>query len=109
MLNVKRRTSFKGILAIGSADAFFESSSPDKLVKYEEIVGKKFHIPLEAICCHSSTTSSQLSLGDLVAVLNAHQFTLHRGCHYREWNAYRTLQLVSEGMSRALGKDLYAA
>lgn len=109
MLNVKRRTSFKGILAIGSVDAFFaRSSSHDKLVKYEEIVGKKFHIPLEAIFCYySSKTISQLSLGDLVAVLNAHQFTLHRGCHYREWNAYRTLQLVSEGMmSRALAKDL---
>jgi hypothetical protein len=85
MLNVKRRTSFKGILAIGSADAFFaRSSSHDKLAKYEEIVGKKFHIPLEAIYCYSSKTISQLSLGDLVAVLNAHQFTLHRGCHYRE-------------------------
>jgi hypothetical protein len=67
MLNVKRRTSFKGILAIGSADAFFESSSHDKLVKYEEIVDKKFHIPLEAIfaataqrlfrSCHLATSS----------------------------------------------------
>lgn len=107
MLKVKRRSHLDRILAIGSAETFFEQAvGPCKLVKYEEMIGKKFNIPLEAICCYSGNAFSKLSFGELVAILNAHHSTIHSGCRYREWSAYRLVELARKGLDKALGKEL---
>ncbi len=107
MLKVKKRSNSDGILAIGSAETFFEHHvDPCRLVNYESRIGKKFHIPLEAICCYSANAFSKLSLGDLVTVLNAHQSTIHRNCRYREWHPHRFIELACNGLDRALGSEL---
>jgi len=106
MLKVKKRSDFAGMLAIGSAESFFEQSvEHTRLVKYEEMIGKKFHIPLEAICCYSENAVSQLSLGELVTILNAHH-SIQDGYHYREWEARNFLELAYKGIDHALGTDL---
>lgn len=107
MLKVKRRSDFKGILAIGSAEAFFEHPvDPCKLVRYEEMVGKEFQIPLEAICCYSENAFSRLSLGDLVAILNSHHSTIHGDCRYMEWDPQKLVELARKGLDKALGDEL---
>jgi hypothetical protein len=107
MLKVKRRSNFGGILAIGTAESFFEQSVEHvRLVKYEEIIGKKFHIPLEAVCCYSANAIANLSLGELVAILNAHHSTIHNNCHYREWEPHMFIELAHKGIDHALGSDL---
>lgn len=106
MLKVKKRSSCNGILAIGSAETFFEhAGGPCKLVKYEEMVGKKFQIPLEAICCYSKNAIARMSLVELVAILNAHHSTIH-GDRYKEWSPHRIIELARKGLDGALGNEL---
>jgi len=107
MLKVKRRSNFGGILAIGTAESFFEQSIEHvRLVKYEEIIGKKFHIPLEAVCCYSANAIAKLSLGELVTILNAHHSTIHSDSRYREWEPHMFIELAHKGIDRALGSEL---
>lgn len=107
MLDVKKKSDCSGIVAIGSAEAFFEHAvDPCKLIKYEEMIGRKFQIPLEAVCCYSANAISRLSLGQLVAILNAHHSTIHNGCRHREWQPYRIIDLLRGGLEKELGADL---
>ncbi len=107
MLKIKRRYDFNGILAIGTAEVFFEHAvDPCKLISYEEMVGEKFEIPLEAICCYSENTISKLSLAEIVAILDAHYSTIHRGCHYRKWHPQMIVALARRGLEKHLGPEL---
>ncbi len=104
ILKVKKRSSFNGILAIGSAENFFEyPDGPQKLVKYEEVVGKKFSIPLESICCYSEKAIDSLSLVDLLALLNAHHSIIYRQLDYQDWEPTEIIEFARWGMDRALG------
>jgi len=106
MVKVKRRSNFNGILAMGSAENFFEfPSDQDKLVKYEEMAGKRFHIPLESICCYSQKAFDSLSLGNLLAILNAHYSTVHRNSRYEQWYPQNIVELARRGMNKALGDN----
>jgi len=106
-IRVKRRSSFDGVLAIGSAENFIGSPSDhDKLVKYEEMVGKKFEIPLEAICCYSSKAFEAISLGNLLSILNAHHSIAHGGTNTDEWDPLGIIELAQKGMSRAVGEEV---
>ncbi|HXG06114.1 MAG TPA: hypothetical protein VNI77_02170, partial [Nitrososphaera sp.] len=107
MLRIKKRSDFGGILAIGTAEEFFEQAAdPCKLVSYEKMVGKKFDIPLEAICCYSENSIASLSLSELVAILDAHYSTIHRGGHYRKWHPHMILALAHSGLEKHLGAEL---
>ena len=106
-IKVKRRSCFDGVLAIGSAENFIGSPSDhDKLVKYEEMVGKKFQIPFEAICCYSTRAFEAISLGNLLSILNAHHSVAHSGADRDEWDPLRIIVLAHKGMSRALGEEV---
>lgn len=104
MLRLKKRSDFNGILAIGSAENFFDSSGDqDKLVKYEEIIGKRFSIPLEAVCCYSERAFGMLSLGNLLAILNAHYSTVQSASATQEWNPQEIIKAAKKGIDRVLG------
>jgi hypothetical protein len=106
-IKVKRRSSFDGVLAIGSAENFIGSASVhDKLVKYEEMVGKKFEIPFEAVCCYSLRAFEAISLGNVLAILNAHHSVAHSGANLEEWDPLRIIDLAHSGMSKAVGKEV---
>ncbi|MGH9991113.1 MAG: MEDS domain-containing protein [Nitrososphaera sp.] len=106
MVKVKKRSIFNGILAMGSVENFFESPSyHEKLVKYEEMGGKKFNIPLEAICCYSQRAFEMLSLPNLLGVLNAHYSTVHSQSGSLEWDPQVIVELARRGMKRAFGSD----
>ncbi len=106
MIKVKKRSNFNGILAMGSAENFFESPSyQEKLVKYEEMGGKKFNIPLEAICCYSQRAFEMLSLPNLLGILNAHYSTVHSRSGSIEWDPRIIAELTRRGMKRGFGTD----
>jgi hypothetical protein len=106
ILKVKRKAKVDGILAIGSAESFFENGSHKKLLAYEQLIGKSFQIPVEAICCYDAQSVSALELDDLAAILNAHHSTIHRGCSYHEWNPSMITELARVGIDRVLGSDM---
>lgn len=106
-IKVKRHSCFDGVLAIGSAENFIYSPSDhDKLVKYEEMIGKKFQIPLEAICCYSSKAFEAISLGNVLSILNAHHSIAHGGSNMDEWDPLRIIELAQKGMSRTVGEEV---
>lgn len=103
MLKVKKASDFKGILAIGSAENFFDPAiDPCKLVKYEGMVGKRFHISFEGICCYSENAVDRLSLGHLVSILNSHFSTIHKDQLYKQWQPTRVLELTHEILAKEL-------
>jgi hypothetical protein len=106
MLKAKKKGRFEGILAIGNAETLAESGMEQNLVKYEQGIGARFQIPLEAVCCYNAKSIARLSLGGLVSILNAHHSTVHHGDRYREWDPRRAVSLASAGISKALGEDL---
>jgi hypothetical protein len=48
----------------------------------------------------------QLSLEDLVTILNAHHSTIHRNRHYKEWHPCGFIELARNGLDKALGDEL---
>lgn len=107
ILKIRNRSDFDGILAIGTAEVFFEHAiDPCKLIKYEKMVGQKFAIPLEAICCYSEDSISKLSLAEVIAILDAHHSTIHRGSQYRKWHPQKIVSLARRGLERHLGAEL---
>jgi hypothetical protein len=104
MLKVRKASDFKGMLAIGSVEAFFDHHvDPCKLVEYEGMVGKKFHIPFEGICCYSENAINNLSLGHMASILNSHYSTIHRAQPYKTWQPERILELTCSVVARELG------
>ena len=105
ILKVKRKAKVDGILAIGSAGTFFENASHKKLLAYEQLIGKSFQIPVEAICCYDAQSVSALALDDFAAILNAHHSIIHYQCQYQEWNPSMIVGLARAGIDRALGAE----
>ena len=106
-IKVKRRSGFSGVLAIGSAENFLGSQSDhEKLVKYEEMVGKKFEIPLEAICCYSARAFDTISFGNVISILNAHHSIAHTGARMDEWYPHSIFELAQKGMSKSVGEEV---
>jgi hypothetical protein len=98
-----KRSNFKGIVAIGAADVFTDTNNQQKLVEYEQIIGKKFNMPLETVCCYNSKSIDSLSLTHLILILNSHRCTIHDGWVYREWHIHRLTKVVGAGLDRSLG------
>ena len=69
------------------------------------MAGKRFHIPLESICCYSQKAFDSLSLGNLLAILNAHYSTVHRNSRYEQWYPQNIVELARRGMNKALGDN----
>jgi hypothetical protein len=106
ILKVKRKAKADGILAIGSAGTFFENASHKKLLAYEQLIGKSFQIPVEAICCYDAQSVSALALDDFAAILNAHHSIIHYQCQYQEWSPSRIVELARLGIDRSLGAEM---
>lgn len=106
MLGIKRRSNFDGILAIGSAENFLDGpTSHDKLLKYEEMIGKKFAIQFECVCCYSEGALEKLSFGQFFSILNSHFSTVHDTTQLLEWNPKEIVGIAKKGIVAALGGD----
>jgi hypothetical protein len=106
ILKLKKK-GFEKILVVGSLEPFFESGDyTDKLIKYELAVGERFQTSLEAIvCCYDRKTADRLATRQIIALLNAHQFTLHDGWVYQQWDSDRILQIISAALDKSLGQS----
>jgi hypothetical protein len=103
MLKLKKNSNFAGILALGSAENFLtQPQDHEKLVKYEQMIGTRFNIPFESVCCYSEKALESISLSNLFAILNAHYSTVHTSAS-RQWDPYEIIGISKKGIDSAFG------
>lgn len=99
-------TKAKGVLAVGSLDAFVRDSQQQECVQeYEEKVGKKFQTLIEAVCCYNADSISDTSISTLIAILNAHEYTIHHDnrATYSEWKGDKLQNVLASALNKVLG------
>jgi hypothetical protein len=67
------------------------------------INGEFNNVLFEQICCYDVNLIEKLSFADLVHLLNAHSYTIHKGGIYTEWCQQKLLNLVHRGVIKAIG------
>lgn len=102
------RGSFKGFVAMGMpAESFFISDLDNQqLVRYETLASKQYKGGLEAMCIYTTEMLQRMPLRHVIALLNAHQNTGHRGARLREWNIERGISILKQGLNSALGPNV---
>lgn len=103
--DVRSRSGRQRIVVIGTTKVFFETDNFEKLRLYESTGGKKFSdTSLEAICCYDTKFFSELSLKDIINVLDYHENVIYSGGVYTKWHPSMILELIKRGIDRALGQ-----
>jgi hypothetical protein len=107
LLKIKKHSNFAGMLALGSAENFMTSASDhEKLVRYEQLIGTRFSISFESVCCYSEKALKSLSLANVFLILNAHYGTVHT-TNSNQWSPDEIIGISKKGMDSAFGgKDV---
>ena len=116
--SVSKRGKFKRVMVMGMPHAaFFDSrENQQKLIEYEEQVAKHYDGGVQVFCCYTKELIDKLPLGYLLRLLAAHQDTAissndnnNQGRFGRNnQNISRTIDLIEEGLTEALGKETCA-
>src|SRR5918992_1006613 len=96
--SVSKRGKFKRVMVMGMPHAaFFDSrENQQKLIEYEEQVAKHYDGGVQVFCCYTKELIDKLPLGYLLRLLAENQ------------NIPRTIDLIEEGLTEALGKETCA-
>lgn len=101
---IKAQSGCQCILAIGTAKMFLDSQNVEKLIAYEEKVGRNFgDMPLDALCCYEADSFSALELKDIIHILNHHEYTIYQGGIFLQWQPRMILTLLERAIDGALG------
>jgi hypothetical protein len=117
--SVSKKGKFKRVMVMGMPHAaFFDSrENQQKLIEYEEQVAKHYDGGVQVFCCYTKELIDKLPLGYLLRLLAAHQDTaissngnssqgsFGRNNHH---NIPRTIDLIEEGLTEALGRETCA-
>ena len=118
--SVSKKGKFKRIMVMGMPHAsFFDSrENQKKLIEYEEQVAKHYDATFQVFCCYTKELIDKLPLGYLLRLLAAHQDTgisnnnnnnnnnNNQGSFgTNNQNVQRTIDLIEEGLTKALGKE----
>lgn len=96
-------TKAKGVVAIGSVDVFIKHGEHERVIEYEQAIGRKFDTPTEAVCCYRADSLSDTSASALIAILNAHQYVFHDNAEYSEWEDGKLQSVMTSAFSRVFG------
>ena len=99
------------IVMIVTPEQFFERGIYPLYLDYERlladdntIINDEFNnVLFEKICCYDVNLIEKLSFADLIHLLNAHSYTIHKGGIYTEWSQQKLLNLVHRGVIKAIG------
>jgi hypothetical protein len=119
--SVSKKGKFKRVMVMGMPHAsFFDSrENQKKLIEYEEQVAKHYDGTFQVFCCYTKELIDKLPLGYLLRLLAAHQDTAisnnnnnnnnNQGSFgTNNQNVQRTIDLIEEGLTEALGKETCA-
>ena len=99
------------IVMIIKPQQFFERGLYPLYLDYERVSddnntiinGEFNNIIFEKICCYDVDLIEKLSFADLIHLLNAHSYTIHKEGVYTEWSQQKLLNLVHRGVIKAIG------
>lgn len=101
-----QETQVKGVIAIGSIDAAVEwkgGESMEHALEYERQTGKKFESPIEAVCVYTAEALCAVPVSTIIAILNAHKYTIHDNAEYSEWGDDKLGEVLSAAFEKVLG------
>ena len=76
LLKEKRRAGFAGLRVVGEMDTFFDYGKVEELLKYEELLGRRFEMDLSALCLY---TTDRLSCEQFSRICQAHGHLISKG------------------------------
>src|SRR5918911_1117300 len=102
---VSRTANIKGKVLINSPDSFFEAQEFDKFLEFEHRLGRKFEDDFLMACWYRKKWAQNLSFSQIIHLLTAHNRTVHKNAQFQMLNTDRILQIISEGIDKAVEQD----
>ncbi|HXG07415.1 MAG TPA: MEDS domain-containing protein [Nitrososphaera sp.] len=101
--DIKEKSGCQGIIVIGTPRLFIDTNNIDKLMMYERQIGRKFNIPLEAVCCYDAVGFSKLGFTNMIRFLNYHEYTIYQGGVFFQWQPSMILRIIDRAIDDVLG------
>ena len=95
----------EGVVLFNSPSNFFQKGEFDKFLEFEHKLGRRFNNNFEMICWYKRRWIQSLSFSQLVSLLATHNRSIHKNVHLQTLNTDRTIELISEGINKALKQD----
>ncbi|HEX7032941.1 MAG TPA: MEDS domain-containing protein [Nitrososphaera sp.] len=101
--DIKEKSGCQGVVVIGTPKLFIDTNNIDKLMIYERQIGRRFNMPLEAVCCYDAVAFSKLGFTNMIRHLNFHEYTIYQGGVYLQWQPSMILRIIDRAIDDALG------
>ena len=96
----------EGKVLFNSPSNFFQADKIDKFLEFERTLGTRFDDDnFRMICWYKKRWLQKLSFSYLVHLLAAHNQSIHNNAQFQTWDVDRTIQVISEGINKALEQD----
>lgn len=96
----------EGKILFNSPSNFFQADKIDKFLEFEHTLGTRFNDDtFGMICWYKKRWIQNLSFSHLVHLLAAHNQSIHKHAQFQTWDVDRTIQVISEGINKALEQD----
>ena len=96
----------KGKVFFNSPSNFFQADKFDKFLEFEHTLGTRFDDDsFHMICWYKKRWIQNISFSHLVHLLAAHNQSIHKNAQFQTWDIDRTIELISEGINKALEQD----
>jgi hypothetical protein len=96
----------EGKVLFNSPSNFFQADKIDKFLEFERTLGTRFDDDnFRMICWYKKRWIQKLSFSHLVHLLAAHNQSIHKNSQFQTWDIDRTIEVISEGINKALEQD----
>lgn len=95
----------EGVVLFNSPSNFFQKGEFNKFLEFEHKIGRRFNNNFQMICWYKRRWIQSLSFSQLVSLLATHNRSIHKNVQLQTLNADRTIELISEGINKALKQD----
>jgi hypothetical protein len=76
LIKEKRKAGFAGLRVVGEMDAFFDYGKVEELLKYEELLGRRFEMDFSGLCLYNT---ERLDDEHLSRICQAHGHVISKG------------------------------
>ncbi len=104
-LEAKTPKNIEGKVLFNSPGNFFQAKQFDKFLEFEHTLGKEFDGDFHMICWYRRKWLQSLSFPQLVRLIDTHHRSVHSNVQFQTWNTDRTIEVISEGLNKAIGQD----
>jgi hypothetical protein len=100
---MKKKSAYDSFLIITSNQLFFDSKKIDDLIAYENNTQKRLdNLRIETICIYELNGMQPLSIGQIISLLSAHEYVVHREGRYEILDSSKVVELIRHAMDRGI-------